>query len=255
MPGPLLEVKNLSKTFRYRDGFFRRHQLEAVKPVSFTLQPGQTLAITGANGSGKSTLARMLSGMIEPSGGEILIDKHKLTFGDYSYRSQRIRMIFQDSATSLNPRQRTGQILELPLMLNTDLDAAGRRLRINATPHMLASGQKQRVALARALILQPEVIVADEALASLDMSLRSQIINLILELQETQKIAYIYVTQHLGMAKHVSDQILVMHNGEVVERGNTAEVLASPLHDVTRRLITSHFGEALSAEAWRQDVD
>lgn len=154
-------------------------------------------------------------------------------------------------------------------MLNTDLDAAGRRLRINATlrqvgllpdhadyyPHMLASGQKQRVALARALILQPEVIVADEALASLDMSLRSQIINLILELQETQKIAYIYVTQHLGMAKHVSDQILVMHNGEVVERGNTAEVLASPLHDVTRRLITSHFGEALSAEAWRQDVD
>lgn len=140
--------------------------------------------------------------MIEPSGGEILIDKHKLTFGDYSYRSQRIRMIFQDSATSLNPRQRTGQILELPLMLNTDLDAAGRRLRINATlrqvgllpdhadyyPHMLASGQKQRVALARALILQPEVIVADEALASLDMSLRSQIINLILELQETQKL-------------------------------------------------------------------
>ncbi|RUT65944.1 peptide ABC transporter ATP-binding protein [Morganella morganii] len=269
MPGPLLEVKNLSKTFRYRDGFFRRHQLEAVKPVSFTLQPGQTLAITGANGSGKSTLARMLSGMIEPDGGEILIDKHKLTFGDYSYRSQRIRMIFQDSATSLNPRQRTGQILELPLMLNTDLDAAGRHLRINATlrqvgllpdhadyyPHMLASGQKQRVALARALILQPEVIVADEALASLDMSLRSQIINLILELQETQKIAYIYVTQHLGMAKHVSDQILVMHNGEVVERGNTAEVLASPLHDVTRRLITSHFGEALSAEAWRQDVE
>lgn len=126
--------------------------------------------------------------MIEPSGGEILIDKHKLTFGDYSYRSQRIRMIFEDSATSLNPRQRTGQILELPLMLNTDLDAAGRRLRINATlrqvgllpdhadyyPHMLASGQKQRVALARALILQPEVIVADEALASLDMSLRSE---------------------------------------------------------------------------------
>ncbi len=269
MPGPLLEVKNLSKTFHYRDGLFRRHYRQAVKPVSFTLQPGQTLAITGANGSGKSTLARMLSGMIEPSGGEILIDKHKLTYGDYSYRSQRIRMIFQDPATSLNPRQRTGKILELPLILNTDLDAAQRRLRIHATlrqvgllpdhadyyPHMLASGQKQRVALARALILQPEVIVADEALASLDMSLRSQIINLILELQETQKIAYIYVTQHLGMAKHVSDQIMVMHNGEVVERGNTAEVLASPLHDVTRRLITSHFGEALSAEAWRQDVE
>jgi len=118
---------------------------------------------------------------------------------------------------------------------------------------MLASGQKQRVALARALILQPKVIVADEALASLDMSMRSQIINMMLELQEKQGISYIYVTQHLGMMKHISDQVLVMHEGEVVERGNTAEVLAAPLHDLTKRLISSHFGEALTADAWRRD--
>ena len=263
----LLEVRNLSKTFRYRTGLFRRMNLDAVKPVSFTLREKQTLAIIGENGSGKSTLAKMLSGMVEPSGGEILIDDHPLAFRDYRLRSQQIRMIFQDPSTSLNPRQRIGQLLEAPLRLNSEMDAQQREQRINQTlrlvgmlpdhanyyPHMLASGQKQSVALARALILQPKVIVADEALASLDMSMRSQIINMMLELQEKQGISYIYVTQHLGMMKHISDQVLVMHEGEVVERGNTAEVLAAPLHDLTKRLIASHFGEALTADAWRRD--
>lgn len=262
-----LEVRNLSKTFRYRTGLFRRMNLDAVKPVSFTLREKQTLAIIGENGSGKSTLAKMLSGMVEPSGGEILIDDHPLAFRDYRFRSQQIRMIFQDPSTSLNPRQRIGQLLEAPLRLNSEMDAQQREQRINQTlrlvgmlpdhanyyPHMLASGQKQSVALARALILQPKVIVADEALASLDMSMRSQIINMMLELQEKQGISYIYVTQHLGMMKHISDQVLVMHEGEVVERGNTAEVLAAPLHDLTKRLIASHFGEALTADAWRRD--
>ena len=117
---------------------------------------------------------------------------------------------------------------------------------------MLASGQKQRVALARALILQPKVIVADEALASLDMSMRSQIINLMLELQEKHGIAYIYVTQHLGMMKHISDGVGDARR-EIVERGSTAEVLAAPLHELTKRLIASHFGEALTADARRRD--
>ena len=120
-------------------------------------------------------------------------------------------------------------------------------------PHMLAPGQKQRLGLARAMILRPKVIIADEALASLDMSMRSQLINLMLELQEKQGISYIYVTQHLGMMKHISDQVLVMHQGEVVERGSTADVLASPLHELTKRLIAGHFGEALTADAWRKD--
>ncbi|ENP0422035.1 putrescine export ABC transporter ATP-binding protein SapF [Edwardsiella piscicida] len=263
----LLEVHGLEKTFRYRTGWFRRQRVDAVKPLSFTLREGQTLAIIGENGSGKSTLAKMIAGMVEPSGGEIVIDDHPLRYSDYRYRSQCIRMIFQDPATSLNPRQRIGQILDVPLRLNTDLDAPAREARINQTlrqvglrsdhayyyPHMLAAGQLQRIALARALILQPKVIVADEALAALDMSMRSQIINLMLELQQTHGIAYIYVTQHLGMMKHISDQVLVMQAGEVVERGSTAEVLAAPLHDLTKRLITSHFGEALTADAWRRD--
>ncbi|MEM6159188.1 putrescine export ABC transporter ATP-binding protein SapF [Erwinia sp. P6884] len=263
----LLEVRNLSKTFRYRTGLFRRQHVEAVKAVSFTLRERQTLAIIGENGSGKSTLAKMLSGMIEPTEGEIVIDDRQLEYGDYGYRSQRIRMIFQDSSTSLNPRQRIGQILDFPLRLNTDLTSEAREKRIIETlrqvgllrdhasyyPHMLAPGQKQRVGLARALILQPKVIVADEALASLDMSMRSQLVNLMLELQDKHGISYIYVTQHLGMMKHISDQVLVMHHGEVVERGSTAGVLACPLHDLTKRLVTSHFGEALSADAWRKD--
>ncbi|HDS4351005.1 putrescine export ABC transporter ATP-binding protein SapF [Enterobacter roggenkampii] len=263
----LLEVRNLSKTFRYRTGLFHRQTVDAVKPLSFTLREKQTLAIIGENGSGKSTLAKMLAGMVEPTAGEVLIDDHPLTFGDYSFRSQRIRMIFQDPSTSLNPRQRISQILDFPLRLNTDLEPEARRKRIFETlrmvgllpdhesyyPHMLAPGQKQRLGLARALILRPKVIIADEALASLDMSMRSQLINLMLELQEKQGISYIYVTQHLGMMKHISDQVMVMHQGEVVERGSTAEVMASPLHELTKRLIAGHFGEALTADAWRKD--
>lgn len=196
----LLEVRNLSKTFRYRTGWFHRQTVEAVKPLSFTLRERQTLAIIGENGSGKSTLAKMLAGMVEPSTGELLIDDRPLAFGDYSFRSQKIRMIFQDPSTSLNPRQRISQILDFPLRLNTDLEPEARQKQIIETlrmvgllpdhvsyyPHMLAPGQKQRLGTARALILRPKVIVCDEALASLDMSMRSQLINLMLELQENR---------------------------------------------------------------------
>ncbi|GAA0486084.1 MULTISPECIES: putrescine export ABC transporter ATP-binding protein SapF [Tatumella] len=262
----LLEVRDLCKTYRYKTGLFRPQHIDAVKNVSFTLRERQTLAIIGENGSGKSTLAKMLSGMIAPSSGEIIINNHPLEFGDYGYRSQVIRMIFQDPGTSLNPRQRVSQILDLPLRLNSGLSAEQRELRIIETlrkvgllrdhagyyPHMLAPGQKQRLALARALILEPKVIVADEALASLDMTMRSQLVNLMLELQERDGLSYIYVTQHIGMMKHISDLVMVMHQGQVVERGGTADVLASPLHDLTRRLINSHFGEALTADAWRR---
>lgn len=261
----LLEVHNLSKIWRYKTGLFRQQHVAAVKAISFTLKEKQTLAIIGENGSGKSTLAKMLSGMVAPTSGEIVINNKRLQYGDYTYRSKLIRMIFQDSSTSLNPRQRVSQILNLPLKLNTQLTTEAREQRIIETlkkvgllrdhasyyPHMLAPGQRQRVALARALILQPKVVIADEALASLDMGMRSQLVNLMLELQERDGLAFIYVTQHLGLMKHISDQVLVMHQGEVIERGGTADVLAAPLHPLTKRLISSHFGEALTADAWR----
>lgn len=253
---PLLDVRELSKTFRYRTGWFHRQQLTAVKSVSFTLQPGETLAVIGENGSGKSTLARMLGGIIAPSAGEIRVNDHPLHFRDYAWRCRHIRMIFQDPATALNPRQRIGKMLEIPLRLNTEMDAQQREKRIHATlrqvgllpdyadyyPHMLAPGQKQRVGLARALILRPQILIADEALTTLDMSVRAQLINLMLELQETHHIAYVYITQHLGLMEHISDQVLVMHQGEIIERGSAAEVLANPQHPQTQRLVASHFG-------------
>ncbi|MBT0726375.1 peptide ABC transporter ATP-binding protein SapF [Rosenbergiella australiborealis] len=263
----LLEVRNLSKTYRYKTGLFRSQPIEAVKNVSFTLKERQTLAIIGENGSGKSTLAKMLAGMVEPSAGEILINNQPLVYGDYRFRSPLIRIILQDPTASLNPRQRVSQILDLPLRLNSQLTDEQRYTHIITTlkkvgllkehaglyPHMLAPGQRQRLALARALILQPKIVIADEAMTSLDMTMRSQLVNLMLELQERDGLSYIYVTQQIGMMKHVSDGLIVMRAGEIVERGGTADVLACPLHDLTRKLINSHFGSELTSDAWRND--
>ncbi|NLS11418.1 ATP-binding cassette domain-containing protein [Vibrio sp. SM6] len=254
----LLEVDNLSKSFITRSGLFRRKVQHAVKPVSFTLEAGQTIGFMGQNGSGKSTLARMLAGMVEPSSGEIRVNGEPLAHRDYSTRCKLIRMIFQDPNTSLNPRIPIGRILEGPLKRNTNMTAEARMQRIKSVlirvgllpehayfyPQMLATGQKQRVCLARALILQPSIIIADEALNGLDMAMRSQIINLFLELQEEMGVAFIYVSQHIGVIKHITDQVMVMHEGEVVEAGETQKVLTSPEHPVTQRLIESHFYRA-----------
>lgn len=261
----ILKVTNLTKTFSYRSGLFTKVDVLAVKPFSFSLNTGETLAIIGENGSGKSTLAKMLVGMLEPTAGDIWIDNHKLYYGDYRYRSQQIRMIFQNANNSFNPKQRIGQLLDAPLKLNTTLTEQEREKQIINTlkqvglrpnyihyyPTTLAAGQKQRVAIARALILKPKIIIVDEALTALDISLRSQMINLLLTLQDKYKISYIYISQDLGIIKHISDKIMVMQNGEVVEYGNTAEVLSSPLSPVTYKFINSYFGETLSADVWR----
>ncbi|PNH94933.1 peptide ABC transporter ATP-binding protein [Vibrio diazotrophicus] len=254
----LLEVSDLKKNFVTRSGLFRKKVQEAVKPVSFTLEAGQTIGFIGQNGSGKSTLARMLAGMIEPTDGEIRVNGELLEHKDYSTRCKLIRMIFQDPNTSLNPRIQIGRILEGPLKRNTSMPPEAREKRVKETllrvgllpehayfyPQMLATGQKQRVCLARALILQPSIIIADEALNGLDMAMRSQIINLFLELQEEMGVSFIYVSQHIGVIKHITDKVMVMHEGEVVESGNTLEVLSEPQHPITQRMIESHFNKA-----------
>ncbi|WP_045478669.1 peptide ABC transporter ATP-binding protein [Vibrio owensii] len=254
----LLEVDNLSKQFVTRSGLFNRTVKEAVKPVSFTLEPGQTIGFIGQNGSGKSTLARMLAGVVEPSSGEIRVNGERLEHKDYSTRCKLIRMIFQDPNTSLNPRIQIGRILEGPLKRNTNMPPDARMKRVKDTllrvgllpehayfyPQMLAAGQKQRVCLARALILQPSIIVADEALNGLDMAMRSQIINLFLELQEEMGLSFVYVSQHIGIVKHITDKVMVMHEGEVVEFGETNQVLTNPEHAITQRLVESHFYKA-----------
>ncbi|UJF19977.1 ATP-binding cassette domain-containing protein [Vibrio sp. SS-MA-C1-2] len=251
----LLEVENLAKDYHYRSGLFHRRVIQAVKPLSFSLNAGETIALIGENGSGKSTLAKMLNGMVDPSSGSIKVNGERLHPKDYSTRCKLIRMIFQDPNTSLNPRLRIGQILEGPLKRNTNMSPHDRERRIAATlkrvglleehayfyPQMLATGQKQRINLARALILQPCIIVADEAFNGLDMSIRSQILNLLLELQEEMGLAYVYVSQHLGSVKHISDKVLVMQNGHVVEQGETRDIFANPQHKLTQKLIQSHF--------------
>ncbi|WP_282177516.1 ATP-binding cassette domain-containing protein [Vibrio nereis] len=253
----LLEVNDLSKEFVTRPGLFRKKTHQAVKPVSFTLEVGQTIGFIGQNGSGKSTLARMLAGVVEPSAGEIRVNGELLAHKDYATRCKLIRMIFQDPNTSLNPRIQIGNILEGPLKRNTDMPMEARVKRVKDTllrvgllpehayfyPQMLATGQKQRVCLARALILQPSIIVADEALNGLDMAMRSQIINLFLELQEEMGVSFVYVSQHLGIIKHITDKIMVMHEGDVVESGETQQVLTCPEHIITQRLVESHFSK------------
>ncbi len=254
----LLEVIDLKKNFVTRSGLFRKKVQEAVKPMSFTLEAGQTIGFIGQNGSGKSTLARMLAGMIEPTGGEIRVNGELLAHKDYATRCKLIRMIFQDPNTSLNPRIQIGRILEGPLKRNTNMSPEAREKRVKETlqrvgllpehayfyPQMLATGQKQRVCLARALILQPSIIIADEALNGLDMAMRSQILNLFLELQEEMGVSFIYVSQHIGVIKHITDKVMVMHDGVVVESGNTLEVLSDPQHPITQRMIESHFNKA-----------
>ncbi|ANO32664.1 ATP-binding cassette domain-containing protein [Vibrio breoganii] len=254
----LLEVKDLSKTFVNRYGLFRKQYFDAVKPVSFTLEPGQTLALIGQNSSGKSTLAKMLAGVIEPSSGEIFVNGEKLEHKDYATRCKLIRVIFQDPNSSLNPRIQIGRILEGPLKRNTAMPPEARKRRVIETlrrvgllpehayfyPQMLAAGQKQRVCIARALILQPSIIIADEALNGLDMAMRSQIINLLLELQDEMGLSFIYVSQQIGIVKHISDKVMVMSHGEVVEAGDTQKVLSDPQHAITQKLVDNHFYKA-----------
>ncbi len=251
---PLLRVIDIGKSFTERRGLFRKESVCALAHVSFSLNPGETLALIGEAGSGKSTLAKILAGVVAPTEGEIQIDGHLLPADDYEQRCKQIRMIFQDPNSSLNPRLRIGRILEAPLMLNTDMTPEERAHKVQETlrmvgllpdhalfyPQMISSGQKQRVALARALIMSPRIIVADETFSMLDLSVRSQIINLLLKLQEELGIAYVIVANDLGLVRHISDKVIVMHQGRVAEAGTTQSVFANPQHEVTKRLIQSY---------------
>lgn len=266
----LLEVTNLAKTYHYRTNFFfQKKTVEAVKPLSFSLNAGETLSIIGENSSGKSTVARMLAGVDIPSGGEIAVNGELLHPYDYQTRCKLIRIIFQNASASLNPRLRIGSILESSLERNTEMSPYAREQRIHAIlkrvglleehadfyPGMLAAGQKQRVCLARALILQPSIIVADEALRDLDMSIRSQIMNLLVELQEEMALAYVYVSQHLGIVKHISDKLIVMKDGEVIEQGDSTEIFANPQQEVTKKLLENHFTAPTREKNMRRDMN
>ncbi|MBY5993786.1 ATP-binding cassette domain-containing protein [Ferrimonas balearica] len=247
---PLLQVRELHKRFQV-GAWWRRQYQTALSPISFDLEAGQTLAFVGEAGSGRTTLARILTGAQARTGGQILLDGQELTTRNYKQRSRMIRMIFQDPTTSLNPRLRIGEQLEEPLLFNTPMDQESRRAAVETAltrvgllrehadfyPHMLAHGQRQRIAIARAMMLEPKIIVADEAFTGLDTSIRAQCINLLLSLQKELGLAYVLMSHDLGLVRHVADRVMVMKSGQVVEEGPTRQVFDDPQHEYTRRLL------------------
>lgn len=247
----LLKVEALTKSYHEKGYWLKKKSTIALDSVSFTVDAHKTLAIVGETGSGKSTLARLLVGAEQASSGDIFLNGEKLMAGSYKQRCQHIRMIFQDSGTTLNPSLTIQQLLDEPLKLNTPFDEKERTELIRTTlqkvgllsdhmnfyPHMFSGGQKHRISLARAIILQPQVIILDEALASLDPSLRSQMINLLLDLQQQMGLAYILISHNLGIIRHFSDDILVLYKGKVIESGKTKTIMAKPKHRVTKKLM------------------
>lgn len=249
----LIEVRQLSKTYRKATGLFKHKEIIALQNVNFSLQAGETLAVVGENGSGKSTLAKLMVGIEQPDQGEILYAGNRINCSEYRKTNQLIRYIFQDAARSLNPNQKIAEILHAVLRYSTVLSFEQRELKINQTlrqlgllnehanyyPHMFSGGQLQRVALARALILDPKVLILDEALTALDPSLRAQIVNLLLELQQSTGIAYLLITNQLRLVRHFADKTLVLHQGQCLDYGATTQVFSNPQHEFSKKLINS----------------
>ncbi|GLY99347.1 ATP-binding cassette domain-containing protein [Actinoplanes sp. NBRC 103695] len=249
-----LEVEDLVKKYRLRNGF-RSETLRAVDRVSFTLDPGRTVALVGQSGSGKSTIAKLLMQLERPTSGRILLDGRPVERrGAGLARCRRtVQMVFQDPFASLNPFHTVEHHLERPLRLHhrglTDAEIHRRVLglleRVRLTPaetiarrrpHELSGGQRQRVAIARALAPEPGILVADEPVSMLDVSIRLGVLNLLAGLQREERLGVLYITHDLATARHFSDEILVMYRGQVVERGPADEVILYPRHEYTKTL-------------------
>ncbi|MFC0622509.1 ABC transporter ATP-binding protein [Kribbella deserti] len=248
-----LEVRNLQKKYHLRGGW-RGRQLTAVKDVSFTLEPGKTVALVGQSGSGKSTVAKLLLQLERPSGGEILLDGEPVRRRDLTSYRQTVQMVFQDPFASLNPYHSIAHHLARPLRLHgkgrtaSEIENGVHRLleRVRLTPaevvaarrpHELSGGQRQRVAIARALAPEPGILIADEPVSMLDVSIRLGVLNLLAELQREENLGVLYITHDLATARHFSDEILVMYQGEIVERGPSDQVILDPQHEYTRLLL------------------
>ena len=254
-----LEVQNLTKRFAVGTSLGRRSQVHAVDDVSFELRPGTITALVGESGSGKSTVARLLARLYEPTAGAVLfhgsdIARVRRRRDVLRYRSQ-VQMIFQDPFDSLNPVKTIRHHIERPLRIHGVVPAAQIDERVHELlrtvglfpaeeiaakyPHELSGGQRQRVAIARALAVEPKVVLADEPISMLDVSIRIGILNLMLRLKEEHDIAFLFVTHDLASARYVADDILVMYAGQIVEHGPVERVLEAPLHPYTRLLLSA----------------
>ena len=254
---PLLEARGLSRDYAVKRGVFAAPAtVKALAGISFTLEAGSTLAVVGESGSGKSTLARLLTMIEAPSAGALLINGADAARADAALRKKLrrdIQIVFQNPYGSLNPRQKVGKALEEPLLVNTTLGAAEREAAARQMmqrvglrpesyeryPHMFSGGQRQRIAIARALMLRPKILVLDEPVSALDVSIRAQVLNLLAELQEEFKLAYIFISHDLSVVRHIADDVLVIYLGHAVEMGSRAAIFAAPQHPYSRALLSA----------------
>ncbi|HEY9009554.1 MAG TPA: dipeptide ABC transporter ATP-binding protein [Devosia sp.] len=253
----VLEGRNLTRDYHVGGGLFGRARVvHAVKGVSFTLEKGKTLAIVGESGSGKSTLARILTMIDRQTSGELFIDGAPVDItrtGVTAEMRRKVQMVFQNPYGSLNPRQKIGDVLSEPLLLNTAVPAAERRDRAmemlqkvglgpehyNRYPHMFSGGQRQRIAIARALMLNPSLLVLDEPVSALDLSVQAQILNLLADLQDEFQLTYVFISHDLSVVRYIADDVMVMYLGEVVEYGSRDTVFANPQHAYTKQLFAA----------------
>ncbi|UOQ98094.1 ABC transporter ATP-binding protein [Hymenobacter sp. 5317J-9] len=256
---PLLEVKNIQVYFPLRKGFFRRatDYVRAVNDVSFTLYPGETIGLVGESGCGKTTLGRALLRLTEPTAGSILFegtDLAKLSSGDLRRRRRDLQLVFQDPYAALNPMLTVGEAIWEPMRVHnvggTRQQQKARVLELLRTvglrdehfqryPHEFSGGQRQRICIARALALQPKLIVCDESVSALDVSVQAQVLNLLNDLKREFGITYLFITHDLSVARFMSDRLLVMHQGRIVESGPAAAIYAAPQHEYTQGLLAA----------------
>jgi oligopeptide/dipeptide ABC transporter ATP-binding protein len=254
----LLEVNRLKKYFPIREGVLSRvvGQVKAVDDVSFTIQEGETLGLVGESGCGKSTTGRALLRLLEPTAGEVhfegknLVDMDKKSLRDVR---RNMQIVFQDPFASLNPRMTVGTILEEPLKIHGWGDRIERRKKVREIleivgmseyhydryPHEFSGGQRQRIGIARALITQPKLVIADEPVSALDVSIQSQILNLMKELQQEFKLTYLFISHDLSVVRHITDRVGVMYLGRLVELAPKRDLYATPLHPYTQALLSA----------------
>ncbi|MGG4452135.1 ABC transporter ATP-binding protein [Brevibacillus porteri] len=257
MRQPLLEVKSLTKHFTSKQGFISKEKIvRAVDGVNLTVYPGETVSIVGESGCGKSTTGRCILRLIEPTDGEIFFegqDIRKLNESELRRARRNMQLVFQDPFASLNPRKTIGQLLEDPLIIHGLGNSAERRKQVEEMiqivglskqqldrfPHEFSGGQRQRIGIARALILRPKLIVADEPVSALDVSIQAQILNLMQDLQKEFNLTYLFISHDLSVVRHISDRVAVMYLGKVVEVADKQSLYEKPTHPYTQALLSA----------------
>ena len=254
---PLLEVRHLVKEFGRRGGFLRQGSVvRAVNDVSFAIDEGETFGLVGESGSGKTTTGRCILRLIEPTSGEVRFNgQDVLSFSRSRMRQARrdMQIVFQDPYSSLNPRMRVGAIVEEPLIIHRIGSTPERRARVAELfelvgldpaqlaryPYQFSGGQRQRIGLARALALNPSLIIADEPVSALDVSVQAQVVNLLMDLQERLKLTYLFIAHDLRLVRHICSRVAVMYLGRIVEMGPTERLFQAPVHPYTRALLSA----------------